>query len=262
MPARLVFVRHGESEANVINRALRRNEIADYPPQYLTTPDREIRLSRQGAEQADKTGRWLAGEYPQGFDLIYVSDHTRAKETAARICLAAGWEAVSIRIDPLLGERSWGEFDRLSPEERAALLARHRIDPLHTPMPHGETLLATRDRSRHLLERAAREMSGKRVLVISHGEFIEAIWAEIAHMNTEYQVGFFADAKRKIANCQVVEFSTRDSSQENESPRLQTVRSSTPHREQFGGWEVIERVTYSPEQLLAQAERYPRLQFP
>jgi broad specificity phosphatase PhoE len=105
-------------------------------------------------------------------------------------------------------------------------------------------------------------MSGKRVLVISHGEFIEAIWAEIAHMNTEYQVGFFADAKRKIANCQVVEFSTRDSSQENESPRLQTVRSSTPHREQFGGWEVIERVTYSPEQLLAQAERYPRLQFP
>jgi hypothetical protein len=48
MPERLVMTRHGESEINVINRALKHGAISEYPQEVLATPDREFRLSPQG----------------------------------------------------------------------------------------------------------------------------------------------------------------------------------------------------------------------
>lgn len=261
MPSRLVMVRHGESEANLINKAIRKGIITEYPPGFASIPDREIRLSRAGVEQTKPTGEWLREQYSDGFDVIYVSDHTRAKETAALVCQAAGWHNVEIRIDPLLGERNWGRFAASDRARRAEIMEYRKRDPLHTPMPDGETMLETRNRSRELLDRAARELSGKRVLVFSHGEFIEALWAEIAHMNTERQLTFFQSSKGDIKNCQVVEFSAE--SPENGEYRgvLRWVRSSCPRAGIFRKWGKIEKTRYTPEALLAQVERYPRLDF-
>jgi broad specificity phosphatase PhoE len=84
MPSRLVLIRHGESEANLVNRAIKNGRITEYPEGFDKIPDREIRLSELGCEQAKATGPWLRQQYPDGFDLLYVSDHTRAKETGIR----------------------------------------------------------------------------------------------------------------------------------------------------------------------------------
>lgn len=252
MPERLVMVRHGQSDANLINKAMRAGELNSYPEGFTDIPDREIRLTEQGREQARITGKWLNQEYYQGFDLIYTSDHTRAKETAALICQSAGWHDVRIRIDPLLGERNWGRFALSDDELRERIMNYRMRDPLHTPMPDGETLLETRHRSRELLDRAAREFSGLNVLVISHGEFIEALWSEIAHMNTERQLTFFHSPAGDIKNCQVVEFGSTERC-------LDSVRSSCPQAGINGEWEEIERISYSPLDLIEQVERYPNL---
>ena len=262
MPDRLVMVRHGESEANLINRALKAGTLQSYPRGFAEIPDREIRLSPLGRQQAVLTGEWLAVQYPEGFDAIYVSDHIRAQETAGLICKAAGWHNVEIRIDPLIGERNWGQFASKAAEQREQIMQMRKRDPLHNPMPNGETLLETRDRSRHLLDRCAREFAGRRVLEISHGEFIEALWAEIAHMNTERQLEFFSSEAGDIKNCQVVEFSAANPENGEYRGNLGWVRSSHPASGLDGCWGGIERIRYTPDQLLDQVSFYPRFSFP
>lgn len=262
MPARLVLVRHGESEANIINRAIKKGKIQNYPPGFSDIPDREVRLSKLGVEQALKTGPWLRAQYPEGFHAIYVSDHTRAKETAALVCKSAGWDHLRIRIDPLLGERNWGRFAHEDRERRDEIMRNRKRDPLHNPMPHGETLLSTRLRSRDMLERCAREFAAQRVLVFSHGEYIEAIWSEIAHMNSESQSRFFESHEGDIRNCQVVEFSSLDPQSNDANNQLKWARSSCPQAKIIGTWKPIERTTFTPEELLEQVTRYPNLDFP
>lgn len=261
MPCKLVMVRHAESEANLINRAIKRNIIAEAPAGFENIPDREIRLSKAGCEQAKNTGPWLKAQYPQGFDKIYVSDHTRAKETAALICISAGWSDVQIKIDPLLGERNWGRFAHSDKARRDEVMKYRNRDPLHNPMPDGETLLATRLRSRSLLNRCAREFEGKNVLVVSHGEYIEALWAEIAHMNTERQIDFFHSEAGDLKNCQVIEFSSIDPDSQEPCGWLNWVRSSCPQAGIYTSWKEIERHKFTPEELMAQVGKYPRLEF-
>jgi broad specificity phosphatase PhoE len=259
MPARLVFVRHGESQANLINRAMKKGIISDYPKGFSEIPDREIRLSPLGVAQAKLTGPWLSREYPDGFDVIYVSDHARAQETAGHLCLSAKWSDAQIRVDPLLGERNWGRFTSKDEAMRAEIMRLRMIDPLHAPMPDGETLLETRHRCRELLDRVTREFSGKRVLVISHGEYIEAIWSEILHLNTERQKEFFHSSAGDIKNCQVVEFSSCDPASGELSSRLRWVRSSCPQANLYRKWEHLNRKKFTPTELLREAERYPTL---
>lgn len=262
MPERLVLIRHGESEANLLHRAIRKGVIDQYPEGFSEIPDREIRLSPLGRKQAESTGEWLASQYPKGFDVIFVSDHVRARETAGIILKTAGWEDVQVRIDPLLGERNWGRYTEVHRDIQQRIREELKRDPLHTSMPDGESLLHTRQRTRTLLERVAREYGEKRVLIFSHGEYIEAIWAEIEHMRSERQREFFQSSAGDIKNCQVVEFScSRPGSPESDG-KLRWVRSSCPQQKIEREWKALQRETYTPEELLAGVDHYPHLKLP
>jgi len=259
MPRWLTLLRHGESQANLIQRASKKGLITEYPEAFLRTPDREIRLSRRGREQAELTGKWMAKEYPHGFDVILVSNHVRAMETAAIVCKAAGWTKTAMRLDPLLGERNWGAFSQAAPERRGELMELRERDPLHMPMPDGETTLMTRLRSRTLLERASREYSGKTMLGVTHGEYVESAWAEIAHLSTEEQRELFSSERGNLRNCQVIEFSAEDPTTLAWDGKLRWVRSSCPQANRLGDWGPIERKTFTAAQLLERVEGYPRL---
>jgi broad specificity phosphatase PhoE len=252
MPKKLVLIRHGESEVNIIQKLAKKDKAYVYPKEYMETPDREVRLSKLGREQTKKTGEYLKQNFPDGFDIIFVSDHTRAKETAALVCLAAGWDKCKIKVDPQLGERNWGNFHKQDAESRAKFFKSKKRDPLHTPLADGETLLEARHRTRVLLDRCARQFSGKRVLVFTHGEYIECIWSEIGHMRTEEQVEFFAGAGGDIKNCQVVEFIS-------EEGKFAKVRSSNPHLEEIGTWLDIDKKTFSPQELLEEVNKYSHM---
>lgn len=251
MPNELILIRHGESEANIIQRSRKKGLSKNIPEKYFSTPDREIRLSKLGIEQAKETGLFLKEMFKNGVDVIYVSDHTRAKETCALVCLAAGWNHVKIKVDPQLGERNWGGFHLLDDSKRKEILENKKRDPLHTAMPDGETLLEARNRTRTFLERCYRQYSGKKVLVFTHGEYIESIWAEIAHMRTEEQISFFKDSV-DIKNCQVIRFLS-------EKGKLSKFNSSNPYLKEFGRWTKIDKKTFSPKELYDEVLTYPKL---
>lgn len=254
MPKNLVMIRHGESEANVIQRKVKNGEINSFPEEYDQAYDREFRLSELGVEQAKITGEYLKTLYPHGFDVILVSDFTRAKETAALVCLAAGWNDVKIRIDPQLGERNWGHFHKLSQEERAVTFKGKKQDPLHTTMPHGETLLFTRLRARTLLDRSARQYSDKNVLVFSHGEYIECLWAEIGAMRTEKQIEFFHSPEGDIKNCQVVEF--RSKKDQDGVNKFSEYRTTNACFKVDGTFKTIEKDLLTPQEILDEVRKY------
>lgn len=260
MPHRLILIRHGESEQNVINRLVKRGELSDYPPGFSAIPDREFRLSVQGRTQALRTGAWLKTAYPAPPEIVYTSDHIRAQETAALVCKAAGWHDAHIRIDPLLGERNWGSWAAQPPQVRSEILSVAKRDPLNHSMPDGETMLATRWRSRELLDRCARQFSGKNVLVFSHGEYIKAVWSEIAHMSTEQQLEFFQAPRGEIHNCQVVEFASESPLDGHNNGKLEWVRSSCPSSQNVGSWEAISRAVLTPDEILSKLDRYPHLE--
>lgn len=259
MPRRLALVRHGESDANVIQKRFKKGKIKDYPPRYKKTPDREFRLSGKGVKQGRDTGKWLGSEYPDGFDSYLSTNHVRGEETAATISISAGWHDSAWFVDPLLGERSRGDYSSLTPAQRRDFEERKKRDPLHATLPNGETMLWTRMRSRTLLERSAREHSGMDVIVVVHGEFMEAVFAEIAHMTSEEQARFFHSKAGDIRNCQVIEFSSEDPVSGHYVGKFRWWRSSCPSAGIYGKWRPITRQTFTPKQLKARVAKYPRI---
>ena len=242
----LVFIRHGESEGNVIVRKLKAQGGGDFPLTYQKTPDREIRLSHAGRIQCEAVAMFLKKTYAK-VDSIYSSDHTRAKETCALVCAKAGYQT-RVQVDPQLSERSWGRFHELSSLKRSEIYKGLKRDPLHWPMPDGESLLQARVRARLALERLSREHLNQVVVVFTHGEFMECVWAEILSMRSEEQREFTGNIK----NGQVVEFKS-------EGGKFTCLRSSNPPLGRWGDWQDVKKKTLAPEELLAEVKLYPHL---
>jgi broad specificity phosphatase PhoE len=74
-PIDLVIVRHGQSEANIIQQAEKRRVDHDQLKEVYDRPDFAQRLSERGREQAIKAGEWLRNNQmpPSHFDERYVS---------------------------------------------------------------------------------------------------------------------------------------------------------------------------------------------
>jgi probable phosphoglycerate mutase len=151
----ILFVRHGETEANRARLALGRAD----PP-----------LTEHGRAQAEALAACLADS---GAVRVLSSPLARARATAAAIAGALG---LSVEDEPRLVEMDYGEWDVRSfsefpPED----LARWRTDASFAP-PGGESLLAVGGRVASLCE----ELTGEEAVVaVSHVSPIKAavLWA-------------------------------------------------------------------------------------
>lgn len=85
-----MLVRHGQTAANVERRIQGQSGAG---------------LSPLGAEQAERTGAWLAGLHPDA--AVVSSDLQRSRETAAPLAARLGTEVVT---DPGLRERDFGAW--------------------------------------------------------------------------------------------------------------------------------------------------------
>jgi uncharacterized phosphatase len=146
----ICLVRHGETDWNV---ARRYQGWADTP------------LNAVGLAQAETVARVIAAEEP-GWDAIVSSPLSRALGTARAIAAATGHDG--ILEDPDLRERGYGEAEGLTLEEREAKW-------LGTDWPGLEPYEAMQERAVAGLERIASLHRGKRILVVSHGGFINAV---------------------------------------------------------------------------------------
>lgn len=263
MPADLVLVRHGQSEANLVQRARKRDPDAPAPHGFDDRHDATMRLSVKGREQATITGAWLHEAFPDGFDRYYVSPLARTMETAGHLRLGGNWT-----IDDRWRERDWGEYGAATVAEQEDLFRhstkiRNQAKWYWRP-PGGESLATgVRLRFEDILGTMHRELDGKAVIAVTHGEMIETARFVLERMLPEEWQRQERDPRYKVPNCHVLHYSRRDPTTGEIGPRMQWRRSvcvHTPYLSWSGGeWQRLDFRTYRDEELLEFIAVHPNL---
>jgi probable phosphoglycerate mutase len=166
---RLILIRHGETEWN------RTGRIQGYRA--------DSALTATGREQVRALAVRLACE---GIDALYSSDAGRTRETADPIGAATRLPVV---YETALRERNYGVFEGHSftgiesafPEEFEKFRTR---DPHYVP-PEGESAAQFRDRIVTVLETVAARARGRRVVVVTHGGVLGAMYRHAMNIPLE-----------------------------------------------------------------------------
>ncbi|MFD0899281.1 histidine phosphatase family protein [Actinomadura sediminis] len=148
MSSTLYLVRHGDTEWQAENR-------------YAGVSD--IALTGTGRDQAERLGRWAAGER---VDAVWASPLKRSRATAAPAATALNRPML---IDGDLAELDFGSAEgrtlaELPPADAEAFLA----DPVRGVFPGAEDPRKAVERGTAALRRAASRHRGENVLVVAH----------------------------------------------------------------------------------------------
>ena len=268
MPMRRVLVRHGQSEANVVQKEL----IAGLDPEVAAAiyerPDWMQRLSPLGVEQAKNAGDWIRREIGAmaSFDVIYASPFLRTFETA---CYAAGDEDVELTPEDRIIERDWGLYGKLSRADQERVYPdtyrNKSIDPLHARLNGGESIMDVFLRWRDMAGTLHREYSNGNVLMFTHGDYMMTdIYASERRLPEEF-VALMRDSTLDMMNCSVID-RTRENPFDPEDIRekpswVRIVHTVAPELSPNGGdWvELKSRRTYTAAEGLARAALTPTL---
>jgi broad specificity phosphatase PhoE len=155
--ARLILVRHGESEGN-------RDRV------FTASP--EVPITDAGRAQVRATGEWIVGRYAPV--RLVSSPFRRARQTAE---ILADTFALPVTIEDNLRERSYGA---LAGQPYTAARTCTDYDPAAywdwCPPGGGETLIDVARRAGATLDRIARATPPGDVLVVSHGAVMVGLW--------------------------------------------------------------------------------------
>lgn len=263
LPIDLIFVRHGQSEGNVANKASRRGDNSFFTPDFRDRHSRTFRLTDRGIGQAQAAGRWLAANVPQPMDRFYVSDYIRAKETAVHLNLPnAQW-----RAEFHLRERDHALMDNCPADEKKQLFMleerQYQLDRfLSYPAGGGESLASLCLRLKGtMLQHWARECPDMRIIAVCHGHVMRAFQIELESLGHDDFLRLDASdaVEDKMHNCQILWYSRRDPDTHKLNPHLVAVRSVCPwDTERDFGWRRLKAPRFSNEDLSAEVARYPR----
>jgi len=171
--ARMVLLRHGESQWNLENRF---------------TGWVDISLSAKGEEEARAAGRKLIGFR---FDRAYVSVLKRAIDTLSIVLKVIGQTDIPIEKDQALNERMYGELQGLNKAETIAKFGEHQVKlwrrSYDVRPPGGESLKDTAERVLPYYERRIRPdiVAGKTILVTAHGNSLRALVMHLDRLTHE-----------------------------------------------------------------------------
>ena len=171
--ARMVLLRHGESQWNLENRF---------------TGWVDIPLSLKGEEEARTAGRKLIGFR---FDRAYVSVLKRAIDTLGIVLEVIGQTDIPIEKDQALNERMYGELQGLNKAETIAKFGEHQVKVWRRSYdvrpPGGESLKDTAERVLPYYERRIRPeiLAGKTILVTAHGNSLRALVMHLDRLSHE-----------------------------------------------------------------------------
>lgn len=264
MPNNLVLVRHGNSEANIVQAQFKADPDALVPDGFLDRHDSRMRLSPLGREQAEAAGEWIRTEFPTGFDRYYTSTLVRTMETAGRLAIGGEWIP-----DDRWRERDWGEYGSLNETEQLSRYElSHRLkgqQKWYWCPPGGESLATgVRLRFEDILETMHRETEGKNIIAVTHGETIEVARFVLERMTPEEWLLDNKDHARKVENCQVLHYSRVSPETGEIAGQLRWFRSVCPWDStkswHDGEWVAIQpRKKYSDRELLQLVETFPPL---
>ena len=171
--ARLVLLRHGESQWNLENRF---------------TGWVDVPLSPRGIQEAKKAGDTLRGF---AFDRAFTSVLVRAIETLRLVLDAIGQSNIPIEKDKALNERMYGELQGLDKAETAKIYGEAQVKiwrrSYDVRPPGGESLKDTAERVLPYYEHTIKPylLKGKTILVAAHGNSLRALIMELEQLSRE-----------------------------------------------------------------------------
>lgn len=210
MPNDVVLVRHGQPEANIIQKAEKAGHLHPSADLLNDRPDWQQRLSPLGVEQARQAKTWI-DDHLRGagsFDARYVSPFLRARETAAYLGgeTCGGWT-----VDDRIAERSWGVYGIVPRPERRSQFPLteklHEVTPWYVRFDGGESMPDVYGRFRDFQGTLHREHFGQRILVVSHGDFINVARYGVERMLPEEWESMDRDPHYTLRNCSITHYS-------------------------------------------------------
>ena len=171
--ARLILLRHGESQWNLENRF---------------TGWIDVPLSPRGVQEAT-----LAGEKLRSFkfDRAFTSVLARANETLRLVLETISQTDIPIEKDKALNERMYGELQGLNKDETAKKYGEAQVKiwrrSYDVRPPGGESLKDTAERVLPYYERTIKPylQKGDTILVAAHGNSLRALIMELEQLSQE-----------------------------------------------------------------------------
>ena len=222
LPFDLVLVRHGQSEANVVQKREKDIDVAVANGETDVSPlpealaifgrhDSQQRLTSDGRSQASTAGAWLAENElrPQGLTGRFVSPYNRTLETAVLLDPEATWTP-----DARLVERDWGEYGSTpAPDRKHRFPDTERMreaSAFFARMAGGESIFDTSFRVREFLGMCAREFADERVIAVAHGEVMWATRFVLERLMPHEWQALDEQNDQRIANCTVLQYTRLD----------------------------------------------------
>jgi 2,3-bisphosphoglycerate-dependent phosphoglycerate mutase len=171
--ARLVLLRHGESQWNLENRF---------------TGWVDVPLSPRGVEEAKSAGDKLKGFT---FDRAFTSVLSRANETLRFVLEVIGQTAIPIEKDKALNERMYGELQGLNKAETATKYGEAQVKiwrrSYDVKPPGGESLKDTAERVLPYYESRIKPyvLKGETILIAAHGNSLRALVMQLEQLSRE-----------------------------------------------------------------------------
>lgn len=171
--ARLVLLRHGESQWNLENRF---------------TGWVDVPLSPRGIQEAKNAGDKLRAFT---FDRAFTSVLVRANETLRLALEAIGQTTIPVEKDQALNERMYGELQGLNKTETAKKYGEDQVKiwrrSYDVRPPGGESLKDTAERVLPYYETKIKPylLKGETILIAAHGNSLRALVMELEHLSKE-----------------------------------------------------------------------------
>jgi broad specificity phosphatase PhoE len=172
----LVLVRHGQSQRNIVKKQNRFYLDDESRKAVKGVPDHLIELTDEGRRQSAETGVALRQAYGT-FDYVVHSGYARTVQTLEHILEAYTADErarMPVRHHLFVRERDGGHaYDMTDAEAQAAFPWLqdywNTFGPFFARPPGGESLADVCERVYAFLQKLARTMAGRRVLVVTHG---------------------------------------------------------------------------------------------
>jgi 2,3-bisphosphoglycerate-dependent phosphoglycerate mutase len=171
--ARLILLRHGESQWNLENRF---------------TGWVDVPLSPRGVQEATHAGEKLRSFK---FDRAFTSVLARANETLRLVLETISQTDIPIEKDKALNERMYGELQGLNKDETAKKYGEAQVKiwrrSYDVRPPGGESLKDTAERVLPYYERTIKPylQKGDTILVAAHGNSLRALIMELEQLSQE-----------------------------------------------------------------------------
>ena len=171
--ARLILLRHGESQWNLENRF---------------TGWVDVPLSTRGIEEAKNAGIKLRSFR---FDRAFTSVLQRAIETLRLVLDTIGQSNIPIEKDKALNERMYGDLQGLNKAETAKKYGEEQVKiwrrSYDVRPPGGESLKDTAERTLPYYERAIKPylLKGETILIAAHGNSLRALVMDLEQLSRE-----------------------------------------------------------------------------